>query len=95
MQGNIRKGQKVFIAQNELIGDFLPFHYKVRDILYDLKTKINVQGVEPVSYTHLDVYKRQSVAFIAIQNSRLYEKACEEARRDYLTGVANLSLIHI
>lgn len=30
-----------------------------------------------------------SVAFIAIQNSRLYEKACEEARRDYLTGVAN------
>ena len=29
------------------------------------------------------------MAFIAIQNSRLYEKACEEARRDYLTGVAN------
>lgn len=30
-----------------------------------------------------------SVAFIAIQNSRLYEKAYWEARRDYLTGAAN------
>lgn len=30
-----------------------------------------------------------SVAFIAIQNSRLYEKAYQEARRDYLTGAAN------
>lgn len=30
-----------------------------------------------------------SVASIAIKNSRLYEAAYEEARRDYLTGVAN------
>jgi len=78
VQGNIRKGQKVFIAQNELIGDFLPFHYKVRDILYDLKTKINVQGVEQSQQGQqqgkVEEQIRNRLALKADQHSAAYEE---------------------
>lgn len=43
-------------------------------------------------YNHSDINflkSINSVASIAIKNSRLYEEAYQEARRDYLTGVAN------
>lgn len=43
-------------------------------------------------YTQKDVdflASLNSIASIAIKNSRLYEAAYEEARKDYLTGVAN------
>ena len=46
MQGYICKRKKILIAENELIGDFLPFYYQVLYILYDFKAKVNIQRVE-------------------------------------------------
>ena len=43
------------------------------DVLYDIET-IHVLVCEPVSYTHLDVYKRQRIQCGYVRNLELYKQ---------------------
>ena len=43
----------------------------------------------PVSYTHLDVYKRQVLADIQAEFSREWQRLCDDARRGALTPLAD------
>ena len=46
--------QNLFDAKTSYVGE-----WNVDETLDSLKAKVIVVGIEPVSYTHLDVYKRQ------------------------------------
>ena len=67
-------------------------------------SKITIHGIEPVSYTHLDVYKRQSRSGMdVLWMSPLHLRSLWAARAAFtckLTGLSygtddSLSLIHI
>ena len=48
---------------------------KVQMYSHDNKTNFVVDGVRPVSYTHLDVYKRQQIIDTELKHDRI---ACKQ-----------------
>ena len=62
-------------------------------MLSELHTAHKVIGVKPVSYTHLDVYKRQEVIELSEDDD---EETAEYTRpMEQAVSGADLSLIHI
>ena len=60
MTGSDRRKQIVDQIRNSTT----PVAGKVLAAAYDVSRQVIVQDIAPVSYTHLDVYKRQGTAFL-------------------------------
>ena len=71
-------------AADRINDQYVQMQY-LKKLIYQLRSEIRYARSYPVSYTHLDVYKRQAIAFIILM-----------VALDPITqGILHLSLIHI
>ena len=98
------RGQKL---PRGVVNTGVTHHIAVRIIHYDEIELLGINGLNPVSYTHLDVYKRQGTLYAA-HGKEMHRfvvhahQPCETCRlfRRYIVGMQlrtqrGLSLIHI
>ena len=69
--------RQVYVPADDLTDPAPATTFAHLDATTVLSRKIVEQGIYPVSYTHLDVYKRQVWICTAYKGFKLYDRSCD------------------